>query len=80
MSVSVVRSTRKQLRPPQPQPQAVPRAHQEGGQYLFPSLNGVSDPLPARSYNWEMWEFDPEMIHEKYESVLERLNEERLGI
>jgi len=27
-----------------------------------------------------MWEFDPEMIHEKYGSVLERLNEERSGI
>jgi hemerythrin-like domain-containing protein len=28
----------------------------------------------------EMWEFDREMIHEKYRSVVERLSDERLGI
>jgi hemerythrin-like domain-containing protein len=28
----------------------------------------------------EMWEFDREMIHEKYRSVVERLKDERMGI
>lgn len=28
----------------------------------------------------EMWEFDREMVHEKYRSVVERLRAERLGI
>lgn len=47
---------------------------------FFPASMKYFTPSEQDAMLEEMWEFDREMIHEKYTSVVERLKDERMGI